>query len=210
MFAVNRKFGATFCAVLVAVACHPIDSPLSSLPSQAVEQEAASRFGFELRMPIRFSSDGWETYSWEAREGAWDRYRSLRLVRRFVLVVAGPLSEVGGTLAYRTSPDGGEIVSNTKPVLQLRVYNDVPHLSFEELADTIRYVGHAVNNWTLNGTPIKEIVHSRANGYAHASGSIPSIVARGNGFLYFFDYFSVLPEAELKVQQVVGGFHLLR
>lgn len=204
----NRTFGTTFCAILVAVACQPIDSPFSSLPSRAVEQEAASRFGFELRVPIKFANDGWEAYSWEVREGAWDRYRSLRLIRRFVLVVAGPLSEVGGTIGVRSSADGGDIVGNTKPVLQLRVYNDVPHLSFEELADTIRYLGHTVNDWTLNGTQIKEIVHSRANGYAHASASIPSIVARGNGYLYFFDYFSVLPEAGAKVQQVVGGFHL--
>ena len=201
----TRSSGLTLCALLAALACSSIKNPLSP-----VEEKAAARFGFELLLPNELLDNGWETYSWVVEEGKRDRYRSLYLNRRFVLIVAGPTEITGASSPYRAGPNGRETVGDTAPFLRLRVYDDIPELSFEALADTIRYAGHVVLDRELNGTQIKEInkVLGRAfdpGTYTHTPVGVPRIIARSGGYLYCFYNEHGLAEGD----QVMAGFHIL-
>lgn len=202
-----RAIVTSLCLVM-SVGCKPIDQPLAPPPSTTRDLPATSRYGFELHVPIEFLNDGWDVYSWEAEGAERDRYRSVLLTPRFYLIVEAPLSEAGGTIPFRLGPTRDQ-PGHKRPILQLRVYDDVPSLTFSNLADTIRFVGHKVFDWDLNGSHIKEILHDRSSGYAHASAAIPALIARHSGFLYFFDFYAGLPEAETRSRQVVAGFRIV-
>lgn len=201
------------CAVFGVLACGPADRPLS--PVQAVEQEATSRFGFELRLPSEFLDKGWEVTSWEPPDGEWDRYRSLRLYRQFVLQVSAPPRDE----AYQFTTDGGSTVgigtiswsgdgsppiagAIARPVMELRLYGDIPGLTFDAITDTIRHVSFGVTDWDLNGTHVKEIDVDDFIRYGHTNTDVPRIIAKVNGFIYAFYYEGYLVEAE----RILSGF----
>ncbi len=196
----TRASGLTLCALLTTLACGPVDQPLSSAPSQAVEVEASSRFGFELRLPNEFLDDGWGAYSVVQADGAWDRYRSLKLFRRYALVVAAPPRTEAGVAGSLP-----RIETSSHPVMELRVYEDVPELTFGAIADTIRHLSFGISDWDLNGTHVKEIHVDDSvapTGYAHTSTDVPRIIAKENGFIYAFYYEGYLVEAE----RILSGF----
>lgn len=76
----------------------------------------------------------------------------------------------------------------------LNVYADRPEYSFAQIADTVRALSHEVQDWDLNGTHVKELIplDGRGNwnlrGYPHATNFVPRLIARENGYLYFFNY----------------------
>lgn len=176
------------------LSCNSVTQPTRSVEAASpIEAEAATKFGFEMRLPSDLEDSGWRTYSWEPTRELIDSYRTVHF-RRLLTLVVEEIDTLGITGLVSTER-GYEVQAGAgSPRIVLHVFEDLPEFSFSSLADTIRSVSHEVVDWELNGVHVKELIPQTADGnwnlrgYPHASTHVPRLIAREHGFLFCFNY----------------------
>ena len=200
-----------FLAVVFAVACSPIDQPTSSeLGSVIIEPEAGRKFGFQLSLRLDLVEMGWKAYSLEHSPKLRDSFRTVHMNRLLTLVVERP-DTLGNTGLVANQYGGYDLrMGAGDPRIILHVYDDLPRFSFSTLVDTVRSVSHEVLDWELNGIFVKELVPLTATGnynlggFPHATTHVPRLIARGNGFLFFFNYW--VGDDTFELETIVSTF----
>lgn len=177
------------------LSCGQIEQPTDFQQElTVVEPDAGHEYGFEIRVPESLIQEGWKTYSHEHSPKLRDSFRTVHFDRRLTLVIERP--DTMGNVGVVASPRGGYEIQQGAgdPKIILHVYEDLPRFSFDELVDTVRAVSHEVAEWDLNGTHVKELIPQtgRGNynlgGFPHATTHVPRLIVRGNGLLFFFNY----------------------